>query len=385
MSEVHGDATFTLQAGELRGEAIGGAIEIESRNADVAVRQARRPEGPDPRQRQPAARSPCVGLADRSAHRRPRHRDPRRACGARRRSPSTTKATSRSSSRCRRAASRSTRSPSTAASRSTPSSRQPGSSVEATGDPDGENGRPARSARHRRRPRRRPGDHAPRHARRHRVAIEVTPNSNAESLENGAAALSIRVAVDVSGDRVCNLHALLRRGCRALHFCSCSRNIPRRSDAPSPRQGARRLRGHARLGRDRAADRRDRSHLGVRLRARLRHPRQGQGAHAAVRRSGSSGWATSCRTTSSRSTSTTSRPRRGRTPTCCAAGRCWRGGPSRCRSSAWRAATCRDRAGRNTSRPAASAASAAGRPARIGPAARADLHAGDQGRDAATT
>ena len=34
---------------------------------------------------------------------------------------------------------------------------------------------------------------------------------------------------------------------------------------------------------DAAADRRHRSHLGVRLRARLRHPRQGEGAHAAVR------------------------------------------------------------------------------------------------------
>ena len=47
-----------------------------------------------------------------------------------------------------------------------------------------------------------------------------------------------------------------------------------------------------------------------------------------------------------------SRPRRARTPTCCAAARCWCGAPSRCRSSASRAATCRDRAGRNTSRPA---------------------------------
>ncbi len=48
--------------------------------------------------------------------------------------------------------------------------------------------------------------------------------------------------------------------------------------APLPHgQGARRLRP----GR-RAAHRRDRSHLGVRLRARIGHPRQGQGAHAAV-------------------------------------------------------------------------------------------------------
>ena len=34
----------------------------------------------------------------------------------------------------------------------------------------------------------------------------------------------------------------------------------------------------------------------------------------------------------------------------CADGRCWRAGPSRCRSSAWRAGICPDPAGRNTSR-----------------------------------
>ena len=63
-----------------------------------------------------------------------------------------------------------------------------------------------------------------------------------------------------------------------------------------------------------------------------------------------------------------------------AAGRCWRGGPTRSRSSAWRADISRARAGRNISRPAASAASSCRRPARIGSAAGADLHAGDQGR-----
>ena len=52
-----------------------------------------------------------------------------------------------------------------------------------------------------------------------------------------------------------------------------------------------------------------------------------------------------------------SRTRRGRTPTCCAAARCSCAGPSRCRSSASRAATCRARAGRTTRRPARSAAS----------------------------
>ena len=40
-----------------------------------------------------------------------------------------------------------------------------------------------------------------------------------------------------------------------------------------------------------------------------------------------------------------------------AAGRCSCARPTRCRSNAWRAATCRDRAGRNTRRPARSAAS----------------------------
>ncbi len=42
--------------------------------------------------------------------------------------------------------------------------------------------------------------------------------------------------------------------------------------------------------------------------------------------------------------------RRGGTPTCCAAARCWCAGPSRCRSSAWRAGTSRARAGRSTGR-----------------------------------
>ncbi len=32
---MHGDATFSLQTGELRAEQLGGAIEMESRNAEV--------------------------------------------------------------------------------------------------------------------------------------------------------------------------------------------------------------------------------------------------------------------------------------------------------------------------------------------------------------
>ncbi len=61
--------------------------------------------------------------------------------------------------------------------------------------------------------------------------------------------------------------------------------------------------------------------------------------------------------------------------------RCWCGAPSRCRSSAWRAATSRARAGRNTADRARLRHRAARRPARVRPAARADLHAGDEGRD----
>ena len=53
--------------------------------------------------------------------------------------------------------------------------------------------------------------------------------------------------------------------------------IARRPPAVPPGQGARRLRP-----RRRAADRRDRSHLRLRLRAGLRHPRQGPHPHPAV-------------------------------------------------------------------------------------------------------
>ena len=125
-----------------------------------------------------------------------------------------------------------------------------------------------------------------------------------------------------------------------------------RSDAPSPRQGPRRLRD-----RRRPADRRDRPHLRVRLRARLRHSRQGQGADAAVGvlvRADGRSRAAPPDLDGRRRVPGGGAPR---TPTCCAAGRCWCAGPSRSRSNASRAATCRARAGRNTSRPAASAAS----------------------------
>ena len=37
VSNVHGDATFSLQGGELRAEAIDGSIEIESRNTDIKL------------------------------------------------------------------------------------------------------------------------------------------------------------------------------------------------------------------------------------------------------------------------------------------------------------------------------------------------------------
>ena len=66
---------------------------------------------------------------------------------------------------------------------------------------------------------------------------------------------------------------------------------------------------------------------------------------------------------------------------CSPAARCSCGGPSRCRSSASRAATCRARAGRTTGDRAGLRHRAARRPARVGPPAGADLHAGDQGAE----
>ena len=67
---------------------------------------------------------------------------------------------------------------------------------------------------------------------------------------------------------------------------------------------------------------------------------------------------------------------------CSPADRCWCGRPSRCRSNASRAATCRDRAGRTTS--ATGEVCGIRLPAglaRVGPPARADLYAGDQGAE----
>ena len=98
-----------------------------------------------------------------------------------------------------------------------------------------------------------------------------------------------------------------------------------------------------------AADRRHRSDLGVRLRARLGHPRQGQGpdadlgvlvrAHALDRRQS--------RAVDRRGD--VSRRARAATPTLLRGRSMLVRGPSRCRSNAWRAATCRARAGRTTS------------------------------------
>ena len=122
--------------------------------------------------------------------------------------------------------------------------------------------------------------------------------------------------------------------------------------APAAGQGARPL-----PRRRRRAHRRHRPDLGLRLRARLGHSRQGAGADAAVgllvrahrrhrpqprhhRRRGS------------RSRPVLARRRR----RSCAAGRCWSAAPRRCRSNASPAATCRGRGGRTTWRPARCAA-----------------------------
>ena len=128
------------------------------------------------------------------------------------------------------------------------------------------------------------------------------------------------------------------------------------------------------------AHRRHRPHLGLRLRARQRHPRQGQGAHAAVgvlvRAHDRHRAEPPARHRSAR------RSRRSlpRTPTCWRDARCWCARPRPSRSSAWRAAICRARAGRTISRPAPCAACACRHGLRESDRLpRADLHAGHQG------
>ena len=124
----------------------------------------------------------------------------------------------------------------------------------------------------------------------------------------------------------------------------------RRPPPGSPGQGPR----HLRVRRS-PADRRHRPHLGVRLRARLRHPRQGQGAHPDF------GVLVRAHAADRRQSRAVDRPgvlprRRAVRPSCCAAARCSSRGPSRCRSNASRAAICPAPAGRTTRRPARSAA-----------------------------
>jgi hypothetical protein len=46
VSKVHGDATLNLQGGELRGEEFGGAIQAETRNADMQFEKLEGLEGP---------------------------------------------------------------------------------------------------------------------------------------------------------------------------------------------------------------------------------------------------------------------------------------------------------------------------------------------------
>ena len=123
--------------------------------------------------------------------------------------------------------------------------------------------------------------------------------------------------------------------------------------ARSPGQGPR----HLRLRRS-PADRRHRSHLGVRLRARLGHSRQGQGPDADL---GVLVRADARRSSPNHIVSIDAgdypAEAAARARDCCAAARCSSRGPSRCRSSASRAATCRLGLEGLRSRPARSAAS----------------------------
>ena len=158
-----------------------------------------------------------------------------------------------------------------------------------------------------------------------------------------------------------------------------SSDIVRRSHPPQSGQGSRHLFVRRRSGL--AAHRGHRSHFRVRLRARLGHSRQGQGADAACRRSGSAKRATSCRTTCARRGRKTIRRPRAPTPTRSAAAPCWCARPSPFPSNAWRAATCPGSGWKEYQQ----SGSVCGikLPAGLRESDRlpgADFHAGDQGR-----
>ena len=178
------------------------------------------------------------------------------------------------------------------------------------------------------------------------------------------------------GSRGICYHAAVRGGPAHVMLAPPAHQHRLPDAAPLPhRQGARRVRP----GRH-AAHRRHRSHLGVRLRAGIGHPRQGQGAHAAVgvlvrrarRRRPESlhhdgrrdvpGGGAAIRRRSRRPIDAGAQDTRPST------------------SSASRAGTCRARAGRSISRRArVCGIPLPGRTRGIRSPARADLHAGDQG------
>ena len=171
------------------------------------------------------------------------------------------------------------------------------------------------------------------------------------------------------------------RNLRCLRLLPCS-HVAQRLRAVPPRARSATVYDPRR----RAADRRHRPHLRVRLRARLGHSRQGQGAHAAVGVLVRSHGATSCRITCS-STDVADVPA-GCAPYAAmlAAGRCWCARPSRCRSSASRAAICPGSGWKDYQ--ATGAVCGMPLPAGLRESDRlpaADLHAGDQGRAPGTT
>ena len=148
------------------------------------------------------------------------------------------------------------------------------------------------------------------------------------------------------------------------------RRSPSMSEAAArrQRQGPRALRARRRA----PAARRERPHLDVRRRPADRDPRQGSRAHRALRLLVRADDASSSRTICSRCATTGARPSAG-------GSRC-------CRSSASSAATSPAPAGRTTSRPARSAGTACRRASiESEQLPRADLHAGDEGADRATT
>ena len=255
VAEAHDARQPTSQLERVRGETshehataascrcseLAGPIDIDHATAaDIDAREARQDHRhrSDQRSRRHGVGE---GPADRGAHRRPRRRGRRRRSSAPRRWPSTAKAASRSRSRRRPAATSSTPSPADGDHHRC----RPDTLEVATSEPG--------APRDRTDQRRRPDDHASRATRRHR-RCDRAESAAIDALRLRSELSSIERCdfsrIDNPQSAICNHQvdslscrklSVFREVTRALH-CAPARNIARRSDAPSPRQGARRLR-----------------------------------------------------------------------------------------------------------------------------------------------